>query len=113
MDNNIIISNSKKDEIDMVNSLFEQPWWLNAVAFGQWNEIIIKNGNEVMARFPYVLKKMHNLTYITMPQLTQTLGPWLKQADGKYAKQLTRQKDLLEEIIGNIPPFDNFSVHLS
>ena len=56
------------------NSLFEQPWWLDAVAPGQWDEALVTDANgSVMARMPYV--KTGNR--ITMPPLTQNLGIWM------------------------------------
>ena len=56
------------------NSVFEQPWWLDIVAPGEWGEVTVKEGDETVARLPYVLQKGR----ITLPPLTQTLGPWMK-----------------------------------
>ena len=91
-----------------VNSLFEQPWWLDAVAPGQWNEIVIKRNNEVFLRFPYVMEKNNGFVSITMPVATQTLGPWLKPMSGKHSSQLSLQKELLTELIQLLPPHDSF-----
>lgn len=43
-------------EIPYVNSVLEQPWWLDLVAPDRWEEIIINDEKtgEVMARFAYV-----------------------------------------------------------
>ena len=40
------------------------------------------------------LKKVMVLT-ITMPSLTQNLGPWLKKSHSKYSKKLSQEKDLM------------------
>ena len=37
------------------NSVFEQPWWLDLVAPGKWDEVTVKDGERVIARLPYVL----------------------------------------------------------
>ena len=92
----------------MGNSLFQQPWWLDAVAPNQWNEVTVERGGEIVARLPYVIKKRKGLTILSMPQLTQTLGPWLRPSKAKYAKQLSEQKDLMTELIQKLPRFDYF-----
>jgi hypothetical protein len=58
---------------DYVNSVFEQPWWLDAVAPDTWEEILIKDKAEIIARWPIVKKG----NQVRMPMLTQTLGFWL------------------------------------
>jgi hypothetical protein len=57
---------------------------------------------------PYVLKKRHGLTLLTTPPLTKYLGPWLRESDAKYTNRLSRQKELMQELIDRLPPFDYF-----
>jgi hypothetical protein len=90
------------------NAIFQQPWWLDAVAPGRWSVVTHEAGDKVLARLPYVMEKRHGLTNLTMPRLTQTLGPWLSPSEAKYAKQLARQKDLMTAIIEQLPPHDYF-----
>jgi lipid II:glycine glycyltransferase (peptidoglycan interpeptide bridge formation enzyme) len=90
------------------NSIFQQPWWLDAVAPDRWSEISIERDNNVVARWPYVIKKRYGLTLLTQPPLTQTLGPWLISSTGKYTKQLSEQKDLMTELIAMLPAYDYF-----
>lgn len=99
----------KTDSIPHVNSLFQQPWWLDAVAPGQWNEIVIQKGEDILLRFPYVLEKQNGFTHISMPSTTQTLGPWLRSLKGKHSSQLSLQKELMTELIQKLPPHDSFS----
>ena len=96
-----------------VNSFFEQPWWLDAVAPDQWGEIIVKRGEDICARLPYVQKKKYGLKAITMPPYTQTLGPWLRPSEARYAKQISEQKDLMNELIAQLPVFDYFCQNFS
>jgi len=98
-----------KDDIPCVNSFFEQPWWLDTVAPGQWREIVIKRGEDVALRFPYVIKKENGFTSISMPSVTQTLGPWFKPLKGKHSSQLSLQKELMTELIQQLPPHDSFN----
>ena len=95
------------------NSIFQQPWWLNAVALGRWGEAVIKRGDDIAARMPYVIKKKYGLTAMTMPPLTQTLGPWLRPSKAKYAKQISEQKELINELIVQLPKVDYFCQNFS
>lgn len=99
--------------INEVNSIFQQPWWLDAVAPGQWGEAVVKRGNEIVARMPYVTIKKFGMTAITMPPLTQTLGPWLRPSKAKYARQISEQKKLMNELITQLPEVDYFCQNFS
>lgn len=89
-------------------TIFSQPWWLEAVAPGAWGEVTVEKGGKLFARLPYVMKKRWGFTLLTMPTLTQTLGPWLRPYPGKYANQLSEEKDLMNTLIGQLPDFDFF-----
>ena len=91
------------------NSLFQQPWWLDAVAPNQWGEVLVERNGDIIARLPYMLEKVKGFKVLTMPPLTQTLGPWLRPSQAKYANQLAEQKDMLTELIQQLPPFDYFA----
>ncbi|MGB5156414.1 GNAT family N-acetyltransferase [Desulfobacterium sp. N47] len=93
----------------MYNSIFQKPWWLDAVAPGQWSAVEVKHGDEIVARFPYVMKNRFGNVMLTQPPLTQTLGPWLRPSKAKYAKMLAEEKDLMTELINQLPLFDYFS----
>lgn len=89
------------------NSAFEQPWWLDIVAPGQWGEVTVKEGDEIAARLPYVL----NGGRITMPPLTQTLGPWIKPEYRQFQPgntQLSKQKELISALLGQLPAHKSF-----
>jgi hypothetical protein len=103
----------EKNEIGETNSIFQQPWWLEVVAPGQWGEVVVKRGEEVAARMPYVIKKKYGLTALTMPPLTQTLGPWLRPSKAKYARRISEQKQLMNELIEQLPEVDYFCQNFS
>jgi hypothetical protein len=96
-----------------VNSIFEQPWWLGAVAPGRWSAVAVRRGSDVVARLPFVQRRAPGLTAIVQPHLTQTLGPWIAPLDGKYARRLETEKKLLGEMIAMLPPVDLFRMHFS
>src|SRR5690349_7699907 len=92
------------------NSIFQQPFWLDAVAPASWAAVEVKTGGQVKARLPYVISRSRlGMTILSMPRLTQTLGPWLAPAEGKYAAQLARQKELMSALFAQLPAHDLFS----
>ncbi|MFN2567920.1 MAG: GNAT family N-acetyltransferase [Gemmatimonadaceae bacterium] len=95
----------------MFNALFDEPWWLTAVAPGQWGAVEIERGGQVVARLPYVIRRRLGVTALTMPPLTPRLGPWLAPSNAKPANQLAHQKDLMTELIQGLPPHHYFLQH--
>jgi hypothetical protein len=89
-------------------SLFQEAWWLDAVAPGAWSEVVVEKGGQVHARCRYVVKKRFGLTLLTMPQLTPHLGPWMRPYEGKYANKLSEEKELMSALIERLPRFDLF-----
>ena len=78
------------------NSLFEQPWWLDIVAPGQWQEIFVKDEQgRVIARMPYVTDG----SKVFMPRLTQNLGIWMAP---EVQKDYGAQKKVIQEIFGQL-----------
>jgi hypothetical protein len=84
-------------ETPYANSLFEQPWWLDIVAPGNWDEVVVKENDEVIARLPFVLDNKK----IIMPEWTQTLGIWMKD-DIRNPKRGNLQNHEQKEIIFNL-----------
>ena len=90
--------------ISQVNSVFEQPWWLETVAPGKWNEALVKEeqSGRVIARLPYVLDQGR----IFMPRYTQTLGIWMDpelRIPQRGNEHLSRQKEVIHELLSQLP----------
>ena len=85
------------------NCIFEQPWWLDALAPGKWRAAEVKRGDEVVARMPYTISKKLGMTMLYKPKLTQTLGPWLRPSTRKYANRLGEEKEAVEALIKQLP----------
>lgn len=97
-------------ETEISVPIFSRDWWLDAVCGeNNWNVVVIEKGGEIVASIPYILRKKHFFTICDMPHLTQTLGPWIKTSEAKYAKQLSNQKKLMYELIRQLPRFDHFA----
>lgn len=90
--------------------IFSRPWWLDAVCGANgWRVALAEKGNRIVASMPYYIHKSKGLKQLSMPSLTQTLGPYMTLSTAKYAKQLAREKDLMTALIEQLPKFDRFS----
>lgn len=87
--------------------LFSQAWWLDAVAGPKnWSAVLALKNEEVVGALPYVLSKFWGKKLLTQPRLTQTLGPWVRPSNAKYANALAMEKDILGALADGLPPFD-------
>lgn len=89
-------------------NLFQEPWWLDAVAAGEWDEVVVKRGGSIAARLPFVRRKIFGRTLLLQPKLTPYLGPWLRPSNAKVANRIAEQKQLMRELIDGLPRFDLF-----
>lgn len=89
--------------------LFSQAWWLDAVAGpNNWSAVLALGNGEVVGALPYVWHHRWGKKLITQPGLTQTLGPWLRPSEAKYANALAIEKDVLGALADGLPPFDMY-----
>ncbi len=80
--------------------LFLQDWYLDATCVdGHWDAAIVTKGKEVVAVWPYFLKKKGPWQYVAMPQLTRQMGPYLVP-EYRNARHETR---LLEKLLAALP----------
>lgn len=90
--------------------LFSRDWWLDmAAGEDNWDVAIVAKGDEIFASMPYVKKQRYGFTTLVQPPLTPNLGPWLRDSEVKTARKLGQQKELLSQLIKNLPPFDHYS----
>jgi len=93
--------------------IFMQPFWLDSVCEDgmEWDVILYEKGGKIWGSFVYVINKKYGLTLITMPKLTQILGPYIKYPKGqKYYKKLSWEKEVMNYFIDNLPEFDYFNM---
>jgi GNAT acetyltransferase-like protein len=95
-------------ETECANSIFQQPWWLEAVAPGRWGEVTCEHDGRVAARLPYAVRGRAPFRLLTQSSLTQTLGPWVEASDAKPARALAREHELLTELERRLPPAQAF-----
>jgi GNAT acetyltransferase-like protein len=100
-------------ETECANAIFQQPWWLEAVAPGRWGEVTCRHEGRVVARLPYVLRGRPRLRMLTQSSLTQTLGPWVERPSAKPTRMLSHEHELLTELEAALPPAHAFSQQFS
>ena len=98
--------------------IFMQSFWLDSVCENgmEWDVILYEKGGEIWGSFVYVVEKKYGFILITMPKLTQILGPYIKYPKNqKYYKKLSWEKEVMNYFIDNLPKFDyfNMSFHYS
>jgi Acetyltransferase (GNAT) domain len=87
-------------------SIFQRHWWLDATAPGEWAEAVVGRSSDATAGLPYVIRQRHGLRILTMPKLTQSLGPWYVYRSGD---RVSLEKKLFGELIEALPTFDVFA----
>lgn len=105
----------EKNELLEVSSVFEQPWWLDVVAPGMWNESIVtdKSGN-CIGRLPYVNITKYGVTYCGLPALTPYIGPWIKiESNMKTVAVLKRIKQVSEAFIEELNTKSNVDIYFN
>jgi hypothetical protein len=95
-------------ETACADTIFQQPWWLDAVAPGHWAEVTCERDGRTVARLPYVIRGRPQLRMLTQSTMTQTLGPWVEPAPAEPST-LGREHELLTELEAALPPALAFS----
>lgn len=89
--------------------LFARAWWLDAVCgASNWDAVIVQEDGVVLGSMPYYFRTRLGMRLLTLPPLTQTLGPWIAPLANRSANKLGKEKKILEGLIARLPPFDHF-----
>lgn len=90
--------------------LFSRDWWLDATAGPDgWDVAVVKSKGEIVASMPYVRRSRYGMQVVTQPKLTPILGPWLRPRGVRPAAQIAHEKESMQGLIDQLPPFDHFS----
>ncbi|QIP04362.2 GNAT family N-acetyltransferase [Bradyrhizobium symbiodeficiens] len=84
-------------------TVFHEPWWLSAVSGGLVHESVVKRGNDVVGRLPYVFSRKGPFRLLRMPAFTHVLGPVVDSGDGKPQTRLTRRLAITQQLIDQLP----------
>lgn len=97
---------SNPTETAAASCLFQQPYWLNTVAPGQWQSVEVRRDRDIVARWAFVSKKKWGLKVICHPPLTPILGPWLAPQSSKPVHALGVNKTRLNQLLEQLPRHD-------
>ncbi len=92
--------------------IFQEPWWLDAVAPGAWTSLEVSRGTQLTARMPIVVRRKYGFRIIRQPPLTPTLGPWFRSPATNTVREMAEQKKTINELIDQLPNWDYFEVNL-
>jgi hypothetical protein len=87
----------------ITSTLFEEDYWLDAAAPGQWAAIEERQDGKVIGRLPFLFKKKRGIKLVTQPPYTPWLGPWIRSSGGKLTNELSHQHQVLEQLIKQLP----------
>jgi len=93
-------------------SLFHEPWWLSATTGGRIEEAVVKQGDDVVGRLPYVVKRLGPFHVVRMPPFTHTLGPSIDAGLGKPQTRMQRRLSIARSLIDQLPRHSYFHQHL-
>ena len=93
-------------------SLFHEAWWLSAVTDGQFQEVVVKQENEIVGRLPYVTTRRGPFRILRMPPFTHVLGPAVDAGAGKPQTRLMRRLSITRSLLDQLPPHSYFHQHL-
>jgi lipid II:glycine glycyltransferase (peptidoglycan interpeptide bridge formation enzyme) len=93
-------------------SLFHESWWLSAATDGRFQETVVKQGNNIVGRLPYVTKRRGPFRIVRMPPFTHVLGPAVDAGLGKPQTRLMRRLSITRSLIDQLPPHSYFHQHL-
>jgi hypothetical protein len=93
-------------------SLFHEPWWLSATTGGHFEESVVKQGNDVVGRLPFVIKRRGPFHAVRMPPFTHLLGPAVDAGPGKSQTRLQRRISITRSLVDQLPRHSYFHQHL-
>lgn len=93
--------------------IFSQPWWLDAVSGPtHWDVAIVQKNGTPIAAMPYFIKKKWGIKKLTMPPLTQTLGPHIRfPINQSPTNKQSFEHKIMKELIDQLPAFHLYSQH--
>ena len=95
-----------------INSLFLQPWWLEAT--GPWDVTFAYRNDRLVGALPFGIGRKWGIKYIGMLALTHHISLWMdKPPDITAHKWLTREKQIIWSLIDNLPKHGFFSMVFS
>lgn len=93
-------------------SLFHESWWLSATTGGHFEEATVKQGDDIVGRLPYVVRRRGPFHTVGMPAFTHMLGPAIDPGEGKSQTRLQRRISITRSLVEQLPRHSYFHQHL-
>lgn len=84
-------------------SVFHEPWWLDAVTDGNWQQSEVRQDGMLVGTMPYIVDRRFGCDVSIMPLMTRTLGPVVKPGGCKPATEFRRRSEIINQLIDQIP----------
>jgi hypothetical protein len=89
-------------------SLFEEDWWLDAVAPGAWDRVSVEWDGRVVGDMAFHLTRRWGLRYMCMPHLTRIMSPRLYPTSSKAATRAEHCHIIVKQLLDKLPRYDRF-----
>jgi Acetyltransferase (GNAT) domain len=87
--------------------IFMQDWYLDATCgIGHWDVVFVEESNQLVAVWPFYIKKKWHWSYVAMPSLTRQLGPYLLPDHRSPKHQIGLVKQLLTQLPPSLAAFE-------
>jgi lipid II:glycine glycyltransferase (peptidoglycan interpeptide bridge formation enzyme) len=97
--------------VGLKSSLFHEPWWLNAVSGGGYEEAVVQQGGKTVGRLPYVPARRGPFRIARMPAFTHLLGPLVDAGVGKPQTRMAKRLSITRALIDQLPEFSYIEQH--
>jgi len=91
--------------------IFARDWWLDVVCGDvNWDVAIVERGDIIVASLPFTKRTKNGVTILGQPQLTQALGPWIRDLgiETNGANRLGYEKKVYTALIEALPSYQIF-----
>ncbi|HEX5006842.1 MAG TPA: hypothetical protein VFV70_06995 [Hyphomonadaceae bacterium] len=89
-------------------AVFEEDWWLDAVAPGAWDRVTVEWDGRVVGDMAFHLTRRWGLRYICPPHLTRTMSPRLYTTSSKAATRAEHSQIIVKQLLDKLPRYDRF-----
>ncbi|MFC5405016.1 GNAT family N-acetyltransferase [Cohnella soli] len=97
-------------------SLFDQDWWLDITCGGpdKWDVVLVERDGQIIASLPYHRVKKYMFDTIQMPELTLTMGVWIRYPEHQDPNtKLAYEREIYLQLIERLPKVEYSYQHFN
>ena len=96
-------------ENDPDMTIFQQPWWLEAVSDNRYRAVTAGDGIKTFLWWPYTEERWWGFNLLCAPAMTHTLGPVIRLPEGKAVSRASLRRRLIETALDKLPRADGIT----